>query len=98
MQDEVLIKARKAIDALWKECLAHARGWGLKGKGDNIFEGSNIILINKNEVVILAIHKTKGQDTIGVHEFKRVAKTELGIRVKNLLSYHTVSRSYKDGE
>jgi len=97
MEEEITVKARKAIDSLWKECLSHARGWGLKGKGDNIFEGSNIILINKDEVVVLAIHKQdRREDVIAVHEFKRTGETDLGTRAKNILSYHMVSRSYDE--
>ena len=94
--EEITVKARKAIDTLWKECLAHARGWGLKRKGDNVFEGSNIILIDKDEVVVLAINKREG-NIIAVHEFKRTNKTELGTRVKNLLWHNMVPRTYDDG-
>lgn len=96
MEEEVTVKARKAIDPLWTECLSHARGWGLKGKGDNIFEGSNIVLINKDEVVVLAMQEgRRGDQRIAIHEFKRATNTVLGNRVTNLLYYHKVPRSYK---
>ena len=97
MKDEVLIKARSAVDALWKECLAHARGWGLKGKEDNMFEGSNITLINKNEIIVLAINP-ENKNEIVIHEFARVTNTVLGDRVAGLLHYHQVPRSYKKWE
>lgn len=91
--EEVTVKARKAIDTLWKECLSHARGWGLKGKGNNIFEGSNIILIDRDEVIILAIdHPNKEQ--ISIHEFKRSMNTKLGSKVMTLLSYHKVKQNW----
>jgi hypothetical protein len=94
MAEEITVKTRKAIDTLWKECLAHARGWGLKGKDDNIFEGSNITLINKNEVVVLAINPENKKE-IAIHEFTRVTNTVLGSRIAGLLHDHQVERSYK---
>lgn len=92
--EEVTVKARKAIDTLWSKCLAHARGWGLKGKGDNVFEGSNIILINEKEVVILAIDSEKKGEIV-IHEFIKASGTALGSKVATLLHYHKVPRRYK---
>ena len=94
MKVDVTVKARKAIDTLWKECLAHARGWGLKRKGDKIFQGSNITLINKNEIVILTVNP-ENKNEIDIHEFTRATNTVLGSRVAGLLHYHKVPRSYK---
>lgn len=97
MEEEITVKTRKAIDTLWKECLAHARGWGLKGKGDATFEGSNITLIDKNEIIVLAINP-ENRKQIVIHEFTRITNTILGSRVASLLHYHNVPRSYKQWE
>ena len=97
MPEEITVKTRKAIDTLWKECLAHARGWGLKGKEDNTFEGSNITLFNKNEIIVLAINP-KDKNQIVIHEFTRITNTVLGSKVAGLLHYHNVPRSYKQWE
>lgn len=97
MAEEITVKTRKAVDTLWKECLAHARGWGLKGKKDILFEGSNIILINKNEIIVLAINPEDEKEIV-IHEFTRITNTVLGSKVATLLHYHNVPRSYKQWE
>jgi hypothetical protein len=90
--EDVLVRARRALDILWHSCRAHARGWGLKKDGSNsIFKGSNITLINDNEVVII-VARSDDPNGVVVHEFRRVrvSSTALGDRVRTFLSEHKI--------
>ena len=89
--EDVLVRARRAVDTLWHGCRAHARGWGLKKEGGNIFKGSNITLVHDNEVVVIVSHPDDPNGVV-VHEFRRVrvSRTALGVRVRTFLSEHRI--------
>ena len=80
---DITVRARKAVDVLWNACKSRGRCWGRKRKGGNCFQGTNIVIIEDTEVVILSHGCGK---SIRIHEFQRAnLKTDLGEKVRRLL-------------
>jgi len=79
---ELLKRARKAIEPLWKKaCLAGAVCWGRKSQ-DNSFSGRNIIFSVGKDLVSIS----QAGDELVIHEFREAANTSLGNGVKKILS------------
>ena len=78
---EITVKARKALQPLWKRALLRGRCWGVKQKNKNPFQGTNITIGTENEIV--TVSQANGE--LEVHEFKRTEGTLLGNAAKELL-------------
>ena len=76
-----LIKARKALDSLWKLADSKGRLWG-PAKEDNPFRRSNITFAKGTELVSII----QGEDgSLIINEFRITKNTSLGNEVKNIL-------------
>lgn len=76
-----LIRARKALDSVWKRASLKGRCWGPKRK-DNPYSASNITIAVGEELVSIS------QDTDGnlkIHEFRKTEGTLLGEEVRTTL-------------
>lgn len=85
-----LIKARKALEGIWKSASLRGRCWG-KRKDGNPFGGSNITIAIDGELVSLSQEK---DGTIRIHQFLKVEKNSLGDEIKEILKREGLS--FKD--
>lgn len=93
--DDLTVEARKAVDVLWNACKSRGRCWGRKQKEGNHFQGTNIVLIEDDEIVILS--RGCGR-SIKMHEFRRAdLKTDLGEKVRNLLFDNVIAVQLQKG-
>lgn len=81
MEDDNTVKARKVLDALWQSSDSRGRCWGLRKNG-NQFAGTNITIALGDELISISMNSKK---ELVIHQFQRVAETNLGNRVKQLL-------------
>lgn len=84
MDFESLIKARRALDPLWKkEAWLKGRTWGRRRKNENNpYEGTNITLAIEKELVAISQGKN---GRLKIHEFSKTQETSLGKRIREIL-------------
>jgi hypothetical protein len=81
---DVTVLARFAVDAIWKSSDLKGRCWGPKGsKRPSPYAGTNITLAIKDELITVCLNKETG--ALILHEFKRVKRTKLGRKIRQLL-------------
>jgi hypothetical protein len=76
------VKARKALDHLWKTADLKGRTWGPKNL-DNPYSATNITICLGSELVSISQDKKTGK--LSIHEFVRSENTDLGSRIKKTL-------------
>jgi len=81
MKDNLIIKARQALESLWKEaCLKGSLCWGPKIKG-NPYSGTNIIIGIGDELISVS---RADNGKLRIHQFLKVKNTTLGKKVKEI--------------
>ncbi len=87
MEDHITVKARKAVDQIWKKCQSKGRTWGIKNN-KNPYSKTNITMVNENNVIVLC----EGRNgKIRIHEFcKAVGGTDLGLEIRLALKENNI--------
>jgi len=75
---DLTVEAREALGSIWNSVLSKGRTWGSKAKANNPYAGTNITMIDEDEVVIV---NQIGEELM-VREFERTGGTTLGSKVK----------------
>ncbi len=81
MKDDSMVKARKALDGLWRETDLKGRCWGLRRNG-NRYQDTNITLAQGKELVTISMDK---EGRLLVHVFRKAKKSSLGETIKEAL-------------
>ena len=81
---DVTVLARFAVDSIWKDSDLKGRCWGPK-RSERIssYAGTNITLAISDELVTICMNKETKR--LIVHEFKRIKRTKLGQKIRQLL-------------
>lgn len=81
---DVTVLARFAVDSIWKSSDLKGRCWGPKGsKQSSPYAGTNITLAINDELITVCFNRETGK--LILHEFKRVRRTKLGRKIRQLL-------------
>ena len=80
MNYDLLIKARKALEPLWRAAQLKGRCWGPKSD-KNPYSTTNITFAIGKEMITIS----QGTGGLVIHEFQEANDTKLGRRVKELL-------------
>jgi hypothetical protein len=92
----LLVKARKLLDPLWVKSWLKGRCWGPlyvsdaeNGLQKNPFAQSNITIAVGDELVSIS----QGPEGLKIHEFSRITNTNLGDKVRKILTTHDIKIS-----
>ncbi len=88
-----LIKARKALESLWKSADLKGRCWGPK-HNNNPYAFSNITIAVGNELVTISMDRN---GRLVIHEFRKTEGTDLGERVREIIKKQELPLSERNG-
>ena len=80
MNYDLLVRARKAVNALWVMAWLKGRCWGPK-RDNNPYSATNITFLIGDELVSISQHGNQ----LAIHEFHKAENTKLGGMVKEVL-------------